>query len=178
MKNNNLLFTFSLLWNQNGYNVYFITCLLPCGKTKLFLSNLRSKIQFFWVFESFPWEICFTYIFGILRRWPIVFLYPIASFLCCPFMCLVVTLWLLDFCVEGCFKRVITLYTWGTILFFSFCRSICSLLYSIVWCTPKLLNRLKCESEVKITNEQGVEAHSLAHNTSGVEGRVGVPWWD
>jgi hypothetical protein len=31
----------------------------------------------------------------------------------------------------------------------------------IIWHTPKLLDRLKCESEVKTTEEQGVEAWSL-----------------
>jgi hypothetical protein len=60
MKNNNLLFIFCLLWNQNAYNAYLIIYVLPCGETKLFLSNPRSKIQFLKNFESFSWEICFT----------------------------------------------------------------------------------------------------------------------
>ncbi len=30
---------------------------------------------------------------------------------------------------------------------------------------------------VKIMKGEGVEAHSLAHNTLGVEGHVGVPGW-
>jgi hypothetical protein len=40
------------------------------------------------------------------------------------------------------------------------------------WRTPKLFDRLKCESEVKIIEEQGVGARSLAHNTLRVEGRA------
>jgi hypothetical protein len=31
---------------------------------------------------------------------------------------------------------------------------------------------------MKIAEKQGVEAHSLAHNTLGVEGRAGAPKWD
>ncbi len=46
------------------------------------------------------------------------------------------------------------------------------------WRTPKLLNGLKCESKLKTMKEQRVEAHSLACNTLGVEGRVGAPGWD
>jgi hypothetical protein len=42
------------------------------------------------------------------------------------------------------------------------------------WRTPKLLNKLKCKSEVKTTEEQIVGAHSLAHNTLGVEGHSGA----
>jgi hypothetical protein len=37
---------------------------------------------------------------------------------------------------------------------------------------------LKWKSKVKTTEEQGVGAHSLARNTSGVEGRVGASRWD
>ncbi len=33
------------------------------------------------------------------------------------------------------------------------------------WCAPKLLDRLKCEYEVKTTKEQRVGARSLARNT-------------
>jgi len=40
---------------------------------------------------------------------------------------------------------------------------------------PKLLDRLKCEFEVKTTEEQGVGTHSLARNILGVEGRVRAP---
>jgi hypothetical protein len=43
---------------------------------------------------------------------------------------------------------------------------------------PKLLDRLKGESEMKTTKEQGVEARSLTHNTLGVKGSAGVPGWD
>ncbi len=39
------------------------------------------------------------------------------------------------------------------------------------------LYRLKCESKVKTTKEQGVRASSLARNTSGVKGRAGAPGW-
>jgi hypothetical protein len=42
------------------------------------------------------------------------------------------------------------------------------------WHTPKLLDKIKCESKVKIAEELGLGAHSLAHSTLGVEGRVGV----
>jgi hypothetical protein len=47
-----------------------------------------------------------------------------------------------------------------------------------VWCVPKLLNGFKCESELKTTKEQGVKAHSLTHNTLGVEKHDGVSRWD
>jgi hypothetical protein len=43
---------------------------------------------------------------------------------------------------------------------------------------PKFLDRLKCESKMKTTKKQGVEACSLAPNIMGVEGRVGVLGWD
>jgi hypothetical protein len=46
------------------------------------------------------------------------------------------------------------------------------------WHAPKLLDRLKCESEMEIAEEQGVGARSLAHNISRVEGRAGAPGWD
>jgi hypothetical protein len=49
------------------------------------------------------------------------------------------------------------------------------------WRTPKLLNGLKCESKLKITEEQGVRACSLARNIlkgGGVKGRTGIPGWD
>jgi hypothetical protein len=39
---------------------------------------------------------------------------------------------------------------------------------------PYLLDSLKCESEVKTVQEQGVGACSLARNILGVEGRVGA----
>jgi hypothetical protein len=45
-------------------------------------------------------------------------------------------------------------------------------------CTPKLLNRLKCESEVKTTEEQGVGTCSLVRNTLGVKGHAGALGWD
>jgi len=44
--------------------------------------------------------------------------------------------------------------------------------------TPKLLDRLKYESEVKTTKEQGVGARSFARNTLGIEGCVGALGWD
>jgi hypothetical protein len=40
----------------------------------------------------------------------------------------------------------------------------------LLWRNPKLLDRLKFEHEMKIMEEQGVEAHSLACNTLWVEG--------
>jgi hypothetical protein len=46
------------------------------------------------------------------------------------------------------------------------------------WFSPKLFDRLKCEFEVKITEEQIVKARSLVRNTLGVEGRAGAPGWD
>jgi hypothetical protein len=39
-----------------------------------------------------------------------------------------------------------------------------------VWCTPKLLDRLKCEFEMKTTKKQGIGARSLVHNTLKVGG--------
>jgi hypothetical protein len=46
------------------------------------------------------------------------------------------------------------------------------------WHTPKFLDKLKCEPEMKTTKEQGIEARSLTRNTLGVKGRVGVLKWD
>jgi hypothetical protein len=40
----------------------------------------------------------------------------------------------------------------------------------LCWHAPKLFERLKCEYEVKTTEEQGVEACSLVRNTLGVKG--------
>jgi hypothetical protein len=40
------------------------------------------------------------------------------------------------------------------------------------WSAPKLLDKLKRESEVKTTEEQKIAARSLVHNTLGVEGRA------
>jgi hypothetical protein len=42
----------------------------------------------------------------------------------------------------------------------------------------QLLEGLKCESKWKTAEEGRVGAHSLAHNTWGVKGRVGAPGWD
>jgi hypothetical protein len=42
----------------------------------------------------------------------------------------------------------------------------------IIWHVPKLFDRLKCGSEVKTTEEQGIRARSLARNTSRVEGML------
>jgi hypothetical protein len=41
----------------------------------------------------------------------------------------------------------------------------------------KLLDRLKCEFEVKTTKEQGVRAHSLVHSTSRVKEHVEASGW-
>jgi hypothetical protein len=46
-----------------------------------------------------------------------------------------------------------------------------------IWHVPNFLYRLKCESKVKTTEEQGVGARSLARNTFGVKGHVGVSRW-
>jgi hypothetical protein len=46
------------------------------------------------------------------------------------------------------------------------------------WHAPKFRDRLKCEFEMKTTEEQGIGAHSLAHNTFGVEGHAGALKWD
>jgi hypothetical protein len=42
----------------------------------------------------------------------------------------------------------------------------------------KLFDRLKCESKVKTTEGQGVEAHSLVHSSLRVKGHVGASGWD
>jgi hypothetical protein len=42
---------------------------------------------------------------------------------------------------------------------------------------PKLLDRLKCESKVKIMEEQRIGARSLAHSTLGVEGCARALGW-
>jgi hypothetical protein len=42
----------------------------------------------------------------------------------------------------------------------------------------QLLEGLKCEFKWKTAEEGGVGTRSLAHNTWGVEGRVGAPGWD
>jgi len=44
-------------------------------------------------------------------------------------------------------------------------------------CTPKLLDGLNCESKGEATKRKGVGVRSLARNTLGVEGHVGVPGW-
>ncbi len=46
------------------------------------------------------------------------------------------------------------------------------------WHVPKLLDRLKYESKVKITEEQEVGAHSLARNIFEVEGSARASGWD
>ncbi len=43
---------------------------------------------------------------------------------------------------------------------------------------PQLLEGLKYESKWKTTEEGGVGARSVVHNTWGVEGCVGAPGWD
>jgi hypothetical protein len=48
----------------------------------------------------------------------------------------------------------------------------------VKWHAPKLLDRLKGEFEVKIVEEYGVGACSLARSTLGVEGCAKVPGWD
>jgi len=40
------------------------------------------------------------------------------------------------------------------------------------------MNGLKCESKLKTSKEQKVEARSLAHNTLGVKGRAGASKWE
>jgi hypothetical protein len=47
-----------------------------------------------------------------------------------------------------------------------------------MWHAPKLLDRHKCEYEMKTTEEQEIEACSLACSTLGVEGCVGALGWD
>lgn len=72
-------------------------------------------------------------------------------------VCLVVILSLLDFCVRGCFKLVITLYIWGNILFFSFCCFICSLLYLVVDVLGfhvQMFQLLRCHNIVKYMRKQ------------------------
>jgi len=44
--------------------------------------------------------------------------------------------------------------------------------------SPKLLDKLKCESEVKTTEEQKVWARSLACSILGVKGCAGALRWD
>ncbi len=43
---------------------------------------------------------------------------------------------------------------------------------------PQLLEGLKCESKWETTEKGGVRAHSLAHSTLRLDGRVGAPGWD
>ncbi len=45
------------------------------------------------------------------------------------------------------------------------------------WRAPKLLDRLKCESKMKTTKEQGLGARSLARSTLRVERCVEAPGW-
>jgi hypothetical protein len=49
---------------------------------------------------------------------------------------------------------------------------------NLVWRTPKLLNRFKCEYEVRTMEEQKVGACFLVRSTLGVEGRVKAPGWN
>ncbi len=44
-----------------------------------------------------------------------------------------------------------------------------------MWCIPKLLNKIKCESKVNIVEEWEVGIHSMAHSILGVEGRARAP---
>jgi hypothetical protein len=44
-----------------------------------------------------------------------------------------------------------------------------------MWCALELLDRLKCEFEVKTTKESGVGAHSLLRNILGGGGWRGMP---
>jgi hypothetical protein len=46
------------------------------------------------------------------------------------------------------------------------------------WHAPKLLDRLKCESEMEIAEGEGVGAHSLTRNTSKAKGCVEASKWD
>jgi hypothetical protein len=47
-----------------------------------------------------------------------------------------------------------------------------------MWRIPKLQDRLECEYEVKVVEEQRVGTRSLAHNTLGVKGHAEAPGWD
>jgi hypothetical protein len=49
---------------------------------------------------------------------------------------------------------------------------------SFGWRTPKLLNGLKCDFELKIAEQQGIGAQSLARNILGVEGCARASGWD
>jgi len=42
----------------------------------------------------------------------------------------------------------------------------------------QFLEGLKCESKQKTTEDERVEARSLAHSTLGVEGHARAPGWD
>ncbi len=43
---------------------------------------------------------------------------------------------------------------------------------------PSSMMDLTMSPKVKTTEEEEVEAHSLVHNTSGMEGHFGTPRWD
>jgi len=45
------------------------------------------------------------------------------------------------------------------------------------WRTPKLFDRLNCESKLKIVEGYEVRVRSLTRNIWGVEGRVGASGW-
>jgi len=50
-------------------------------------------------------------------------------------------------------------------------------LEQVIWRASKHFDRLKYGFEVKIVEEQGIGARSLACGTLGVEGRAGVLGW-
>ncbi len=50
-------------------------------------------------------------------------------------------------------------------------------MFDFAWCTPKLLDKLKCKSKGENREGQGVEAHSLICSTSEIKRRVGAPGW-
>jgi len=49
--------------------------------------------------------------------------------------------------------------------------------FGILWCTPKLLDRLNYKSKVKIIKGWGIWVRSLIRSISRVEGHVVAPWW-
>jgi hypothetical protein len=50
-------------------------------------------------------------------------------------------------------------------------------LFQGVCCAPKLFDKLKCESKVKTTEEQGIGDTLLGSQHLGVKGRAGALGW-
>ncbi len=69
-------------------------------------------------------------------------------------------------------------YVWKWLVKLSFKSTFSLKVYSTIVFKCWELEGLKCESKWKTAEEWGVGARSLAHNTWGVEGRVGAPRWD